>query len=243
MNNTEFEAVQLKVLICPQQARWPRPDVEVTRKGETFAMRGGQWPKLHAVPEEARERVSEAFAEMEAIEADRDLSNEGRARKKKQVAADVIADFQNSKTLEAAKDVVSRLKAKWAEETGLPVRPPSSIGEAMMQAEIRSHLAAMKGSKMDFLSKHAIDPRVAGAILGAPPFLSGLTDTEVGVVKSRIERYVAPEIVKEREVTLKALNEAEQGWQRAIEKIGERAGLIKKAEGSWLDPTISEPAS
>ena len=70
------------------------------------------------------------------------------------------------------------------------VNPPSSIGEAMMQAEIRSHLAAMKGSKVDFLATNAIDPRVAGAILGAPPFLT-LTDTEVGVVKSRIERYVA----------------------------------------------------
>ena len=73
---------------------------------------------------------------------------------------------------EAAKDVVDRLKKKWTEETGLMVNPPSSIGEAMMQAEIRSHLAAMKGSKVDFLATNAIDPRVAGAILGAPPFLS-----------------------------------------------------------------------
>ena len=99
--------------------------------------------------------------------------------------------FKIQETLEAAKDVVDRLKKKWTEETGLMVNPPSSIGEAMMQAEIRSHLAAMKGSKVDFLATNAIDPRVAGAILGAPPFLSGLTDTEVGVVKSRIERYVA----------------------------------------------------
>ena len=40
---------------------------------------------------------------------------------------------------------------------------------------------------MDFLAKHAIDARVASAVIGAPAFLSGLSDTEVGVVKRRIE--------------------------------------------------------
>ena len=102
-----------------------------------------------------------------------------------------------------------------------------------MQAEIRSHLATMKGSKMDFLGKHATDPRVAAAVLGAPAFLSGLNDTEVVIVKRRIEQYVAPEVVKEREATLKALQDAEVGWQRAIDKIGERAGLVKAADGNW----------
>ena len=242
MNDTEFKSVQLKALICPQQARWPRPDVEVTRKGEAFVMLGGQWPKLHAAMDEARERVSKAWARMDEIDADGDLSNEGRIRKKKTLATEAIADFQNSKTLEAAKAVVSRLKAKWSEETGLPTNPPSNIGDAMMQAEIRSHLAAMKGSKMDFLAKHAIDPRVAAAVLGAPPFLSGLSDTEAVVVKRRIEQYVAPEVVKVREATLRALQEAEGGWQRALDKIGERAGLTKGPNGAWRDPSISEAA-
>ena len=70
------------------------------------------------------------------------------------------------------------------------VNPPSSIGEAMMQAEFASS-GGNEGEQSGFIATNAIDPRVAGAILGTPPFLSGSTDTEVGVVKCTIERYVA----------------------------------------------------
>ena len=38
--------------------------------------------------------------------------------------------------------------AKWAEKTGLAVQPPTNIAEAMVQCEIRAHLAAMRGSKI-----------------------------------------------------------------------------------------------
>jgi hypothetical protein len=89
---------------------------------------------------------------------------------------------------------VARQVEKWAEKTGLGVKPPSNTAEAMVQCEIRGHLATMKGRKIGFLEKHATDPRVASAILGAPPFLSGLTDAEVALVQPRIEQHVAPEI-------------------------------------------------
>ena len=48
--------------------------------------------------------------------------------------------------------------------------------------------------------------------------------------------------MKEREATLKALQEAEQGWQRAIDKIGERSGLTKGRDGTWLDPSTTKAA-
>ncbi len=38
---------------------------------------------------------------------------------------------------------------------------------------------------------------------------------------------VSPEIAKARDATMKAINEAEAGWQKAIDKIAERAGLTK----------------
>ena len=41
----------------------------------------------------------------------------------------------------------------------------------------------------------------------------------------------SPGIAEARNATLKAMKEAEQGWQRAIDKIGERAGLIKRPDG------------
>ena len=82
---------------------------------------------------------------------------------------------------------------------------------------------------------------VASAILGAPGFLSGLTDTELTFVKhkNRAARFSRD---SPRAATLKALEQAEAGWQRAIDKIGERAGLTKIPDGAWRDPLMSEAA-
>jgi hypothetical protein len=50
---------------------------------------------------------------------------------------------------------------------------------------------------------------------------------ELAVAKHNLEQHVSPEIAKSRDAALKAMKEAEQGWQRAIDKIGERASLTK----------------
>jgi vacuolar-type H+-ATPase subunit H len=43
------------------------------------------------------------------------------------------------------------------------------------------------------------------------------------VAKHNVEQHVSPEIAEARDATLKALDEAEQGWRKAIDKIAERA--------------------
>ena len=122
------------------------------------------------------------------------------------------------------------------------VKPPSNIAEATVHVQIRDRLAAMKDGRMGFLEKNATDPVVAAALLTAPPFLSGLSDAELALVKHKVEQHVSPETAEARDATLKAMKEAEQGWQRAIAKIGERAGLTKGADGTWRDPSMVEAA-
>jgi hypothetical protein len=39
--------------------------------------------------------------------------------------------------------------------------------------------------------------------------------------------HVSPEIARDSEATLKAMKELEQGWQKGIYKISERASLAK----------------
>jgi len=65
---------------------------------------------------------------------------------------------------------------------------------------------------------------------------------KLALVKHKVEQHIPPEIAEARAVTLKALKEAEQGWQRAIDKIGERAGLTKGPEGTWRHPSMCEAA-
>ena len=64
----------------------------------------------------------------------------------------------------------------------------------------------------------------------------------LAVVKHKVEQHVSPEIVEARAATLKAMKEAEQGWQKAIGKIGECAGLTKGPDGTWRSPSTSEAA-
>jgi hypothetical protein len=44
------------------------------------------------------------------------------------------------------------------------------------------------------------------------------------VVQKIIEQRIAPEVAKERDATIKAMTEAETGWRKAINKIGELKG-------------------
>jgi len=230
MNDQEFTELRLRATIVPQQSSWPAPDYV-------------HWQKLHAAADEARQRVSGAFSIMDEIDKDPDLSPEGKERKKKKAAAEAIADFQNSKMVSNAKEAVERQRAKWAEKTGVASKAPTNFAEAMVHAEIRAHLAAMKGGKLGLVEQHISDPRVASAVLGAPSFLRGLTDTEIAIVHKKAEQHVAPKIAEARDATLKSMEEAEKGWQRAKDKIGERAGLTKGPDGVWCDPKVSKPAT
>ena len=50
---------------------------------------------------------------------------------------------------------------------------------------------------------------------------------ELAVAKHNVEQRPSPTIAKATEAALKAMKEAEAGWQKAIDKIAERASLTK----------------
>jgi hypothetical protein len=52
MSDKEFAELELRATICPGQCGWPKPENII-------------WQKLHAVPNEARERVSKAYAQID----------------------------------------------------------------------------------------------------------------------------------------------------------------------------------
>ena len=136
MSDKEFAELELRVTICPEQCEWPKPEYV-------------HWQKLHEAANEARERVSKAYMQMDEIDRNADLSPEGKYRQRSKTAAQAIADFEASRTLVRAREAVELAVAK-----------------------------------------HHIEPEV-------------------------------------RDATLKAMNQAEQGWQKAIDKIAERVSLTK----------------
>jgi hypothetical protein len=127
LSDREFAELELKATICPGQCAWPQPENVV-------------WQRLHAVPNEARERASKACTQMDEIEDNARLSREDQQYQRFEVLDQALSDFEVSKTLMRAHEAVRR------------------------------------------------DPSPA---------------------------------------TLKALEQAEAGWERAIDKIAERAGRTK----------------
>ena len=162
---------------------------------------------------------------MAAIDEDQNLSPTGKAEKKREIATEAIAHLEKSKTLASARDSVERQISKWDEQSGLAVKPPSTIAESVQQSEIRAHISAMKDNRVSFVEKHAHDPRVVAAVLGAPAFLSGLTDADINIVKAQIAKRLAPKIAEAKALTVKALEETEAGWRSAIRQIFERGDL------------------
>ena len=70
--------------IIPVQVRWPAPEYV-------------HWQRLHEAADEARERVSKAYTQMDEIDRDADLSRDGKYRQRREAAARAIADFEARK--------------------------------------------------------------------------------------------------------------------------------------------------
>ena len=99
MNDKEFAELQLRATIVPQQVRWPAPEYL-------------QWQRLHEAANEARERVSKAYMQMDEIDRNADLSRDDKYRQRSKTAAQAIADFEASKTLARAREAVELVVAR-----------------------------------------------------------------------------------------------------------------------------------
>ena len=109
MNDKEFSELQLRATIVPQQVRWPAPEYL-------------HWQRLHEAVNEARERVSNAYMQMDEIDIRADLSREDKRDERQRIAAHAIAEFEASRTLARAREAV-RLVVKRIGMTFLPRSP------------------------------------------------------------------------------------------------------------------------
>jgi hypothetical protein len=226
MDDKDFAELQLRATIVPQQARWPEPKYT-------------HWQKLHAVPDEARQRVAKAYAAMDAVDKDQNLSVEGKKHARAKVVEQALAELKRSTTLEKARAAVARQQQIWADKFGLDeiIRPADDIGMATIHAQVRERVSSMRPEeRLGFLQKNAGDAMVAAAILSAPAFLSGLSDSEMLFVKHSIEKRIIPaEIAEARVAVAKALADAEQGWDQAAKLITQRGELKSRRQAFELN--------
>jgi hypothetical protein len=197
---------------------------------------------LNTAADEARSRLGKFLDVVDEIEADPRLSREGKEQERQRAVVKALASFEGSKSLEDARESVNFVMAKWEAKLSALLRPPKDHGEAVVAAQIRDRLSNMSGMKdrMAFLEKHGGDPIVANAVLLAPPFLAGLSEHELALVRSKVERVaLPPEIIEAKVAVAKALAEVERGWRLANDKIALRGGVAKGLDGAWSQPSMT----
>ena len=99
MSDKEFAELELRATICPRQCSWPRSEY-------------GHWPMLHEAANEARARVRKVSMHMDEIDSNVELSRDAKYHERSKVAAQAIAEFEESKTLARAREAVELTVAK-----------------------------------------------------------------------------------------------------------------------------------
>ena len=228
MDDKEFRKLDIVSRIAPGAATWP------TAEDVQFV----HWTRLHNTVEEARARLLAYREAIDEINGDPRLSDQGKRAEKRKAAQKALGAFSGSKSLQRAEQSVSDVLGKWDTKVREAVKPAANEAEAALHAEIRKHVAGLKGqARLAFLEKHAADPRVAASMLEAPKFLTNLTDGEELMIRNLIEaRVLPPEIAQAKVAVTKAWGETEHGWARAQDLIGEDAGLRRAPDGSWAQP-------
>ena len=112
MSDKEFAKLELRVMICPGQCEWPKPDVTFSIAGNKPTAKGVHWQRLHEAATEARERVRKAYMQMDETDGNADLSRDGKYRQRIKISAQAIADFEASRTLTRAREAVRLAVAK-----------------------------------------------------------------------------------------------------------------------------------
>ncbi len=122
--------------------------------------------------------------------------------------------------------------------TGLP-QPPTTIADVALAQEIRQHMKAQK-SPIDFAMQSISEPRTLGAILSAPAYLSGLSDSEWDVVREKARRTLHPEQVEMQQQLTRARDDLRAGVDAAKRMVKERCKIIDLPEHLLAKPAFKE---
>lgn len=115
------------------------------------------------------------------------------------------------------------------QELSKPVQEYAGIGN--VATEIRSHLKSMsQGERMKFLSAalEKGDERTLKSCLGAPGYLSGMTDVEHDLVVGRYHSKQAPELTARLEVMKAALDKLQRAHPALIKELEKAVGASRQ---------------
>ena len=229
MDNSEFFSLKLKASICGWQSTWDPPETAT------------HWAAIHKCANEMRERVGKAVMAIEAVNADKSLSAEGKRSKKEKIAGQARDELATAASLGKARELAEQQLQRWASKLAAHVKPPADHAEAVLHAQVREKVAGLREGRLAFLKQHAADPVISAALLSAPAFLSGLSETELTLLRGEVEKkWLSAEVIESKAKVGNALTDIDRSLRAAhamIEKSvaspqRQRHAAVKAEPGS-----------
>jgi hypothetical protein len=223
--------LEIAARVVPTMLRWPA-------EANTIA-----WGKLRGCVEALRGLVSAVNMHCSQAEQDHDLSAEGIVRRRAKVGQQALAELESFKPLQDAINAVESNLAFLEERMADLPKPTSNVIEFMMEQELRGHINK-QNSPFEFTLKAVADRRILGAVLNAPPCLSGLRDNEWSVVREKARTTLYPAEAEMQRLLKKAVSEVQEGSAAARRALMQRCGLREdqtQKELSQRAPTHGNP--
>jgi hypothetical protein len=185
------------------------------------------WMELRAAPEKIRALVQETNVKMTGVESSRELAPEGVKNQRAQLAKTAIAELD--KVIEPAQRAAARRIEALNQKLSTAIAKPE---DASVAAEIRRHIAGKPSPILAALALKGHAETVA-AILGAPSYLSGLSEQEAATLRTQV--LSSTDQHKELREIQNALNVCHQTVKSATAMILERAKMRQSHDGTWQE--------
>jgi hypothetical protein len=226
----EFEALQLRASLCPSmETQWEPPNSY------------SHWQHLHETANELRNVVSLALQSLQAIEADKDLVAEAKARKKLKLGRQTLEQLEEPTSLNNARESVRLVQEKWQRKIDdhLIDVNRDDAATALLFREVRDKFASLEDerARMSYLERFGNDPQIATALLRGPAGLTNLSDAERTMLWTKVEAHVDPDIIKARKKLTQVMAEVERSYRAGRSIVGKAAGLVQTPGGQWVEPT------
>lgn len=202
--------------------------------------------KLSGAMWAANDAIKRFEEEQESVRVDQDLSPEGKAKALAKLARELLPDLEaklQQLTAEVTTNEVEVPGTIMSEVLGKHFAPPTEPADIAMAQEIRAYLRSLpEGNRthevMKLLSNG--DTAIAGAVLHAPAYLTGVDLGFVKQLQEQLARAAAPERFDQFDAYLEASLASRRALDGAIRVIGSMTNVLTEIR---KPPTMEESLS
>ena len=212
MATNRMSDTEIQMRIVATRVRWPET-------GTTIA-----WSRLHDCVDALHGLIQTVHHGCAEAEQNTDFSSAGITRRRTELGRQALTELTNFKPFQIAeKATLENIDYLETKMVDLP-QPPTHIADVALAQEIRQYIRGQK-SPIDLAVKSISEPRILNAILNAPAFLSGLSDTEFNLVRERARTALHPEQAQMQKSLTRALDELREGSAATKRMLLERCEM------------------